>query len=143
MGHLCWQKAMNDVQFFYTQCAPRYDGLPLRSLVVIRSAQDAKEWLRSHKDTPLYKQQIELCDLAITNLNEELPSIERFHHVTDTERTDYIADIKKQMAVLQETKAPIMFHGRLLMEGSEFYNAKVAAQIRGQYQKDQEKKSKQ
>ena len=70
-------------------------------------------------------------------LEEKLPVIENFHHVTDDEKEKYIAMIKKQKAALQESKAPILYGEGFFKVGSEFYDAKQAKGIRETYEKEQ------
>ena len=137
VGVLCWDKAAIDFEWFFFHFAPRsdLDGRPLRPFSVLRTPSDLKDWLNSHKDVPLYKQQIELAELALKKLERELPSIEKYRHISDTEKADYIANVNKQMATLEETKTPILGHRPLLIGGCEFYDAKVAKEIREKYEK--------
>ena len=145
IGDLCWMKAMYDVQWFYTRFAPRsfLDDRPLTPLIVIRSPSEMQNWFRNHKDVPLYKQQIELAEQALKKFDKELPSIEQYQHMSDTEKDNYISNVKKQIATLEETKSPILGHRPLLSGGCEFYNANFADEIRDKYQKAKKTNGKQ
>ena len=135
IGHLCCQKALDDLQMLYWQFSPGYEiDNTYRPLRVIRSFENLKGWYHDHKNVPLFQQQIELCEAAIVKIQNLDLASHKFHPISDQEKAEYIANIKKQIEKLRDTKKPILIsHGLLQFGDYEFYNADLAKEIKEKY----------
>ena len=85
-----------------------------------------------HAGVPLYKQQVELCEAAV----EKMQAMPR---IPDADKTQFAADVKRQIGVLLRTKQPWITSRGLLPNGGDIksYDAAAAKEIRGKYLAEQ------
>ncbi len=134
IGSLCRRAVTN------TLWCPYIDHLP-PSLCVSRpilrpfgSRDEEDAWFRDHSDTPLYQQQISLCEAAI----KKIPKLARARGI-DSERKEFAADIRKEIDELRRTRQPMLCHFRMYFGETDQYNAALAKQIKHDYLEAQAK----
>jgi hypothetical protein len=92
---------------------------------------DSIAWRRDHKNIPLYKQQIEMCEAVIKRIQTS-DYISKY--VPESEESKYVEFIKGQIEKLEREKRPIFsWLGTLTWGIEERYNAKKAEEIRSAY----------
>jgi hypothetical protein len=143
IGFLCSDAAFDALQGFYWHYSPGSEnGATYRPLQVIRSYEELKDWYQKHKNIPLYQQQIELGEAALKKIRDLDPVIQKERGISEEEKYEYITHIKKQLEKLRDTKKPILDSLGLLNRVDDFYDAKVAKEIRDKYQEKPKGKAK-
>jgi hypothetical protein len=117
----CLSTVHEELEFPYLQLRADADTRYVMSLF---SKDKLKGWCSAHKDIPIYKQQIELCEEAIKNT----ATVKLF---SNEQKSRLTAEIEKEIELLQRTARPVFSEEPLYR--MHFFNAKLAKEIKEKY----------
>ena len=119
VGRLCRDEATHDLEFPYQQFGYGPEMIFFRDL-----KKDVDEWYAKHSGTPLYKQQIEICEATIRRLATL--------GWPPKAKAQIEANIKAEIETLERTMVPV-FSERLRMADGRKFNTAAAKEIKKEY----------
>ncbi len=138
VGQLCWRSMANDLEMPYFDVSPGIDrGHALFQLLSLKTKENLKKWEHDHADVPLYKQQIEMCEGALNRIQ----TVKTATPIPESEKSQFSVDVKKLIDTLRKTKKPIFSRSPLLQIDTDFYNDKLAKEIRDRYLQEKNKQA--